>query len=147
LAISAHSVNVIVDQLYSRQIFDGVQYTHLCGLGTLDPGNLLTIIGPSKTESLSGFRLGAAFGSSQMIDRMEKLQAIVSLRAAGDCQAVLANWFAEPKGWMQQRIAAHQAIRDDIHAAFTAAGTRQHNGMLVQKSDRHRHGFPGLSGD
>lgn len=116
-----YNVNVIVDQLYSRQVFEEFDYTHLRGTGQMEPENLLTIIGPSKTESLSGFRLGVAFGSPRMIERMEKLQAIVSLRAAGYCQAVLANWFSEPEGWMKQRVAAHQAIRDDIDAAFTAA--------------------------
>ena len=46
---------VIVDQLYSRQIFEGCEYTHLRGLSLMPSENLLTIIGPSKTESLSGF--------------------------------------------------------------------------------------------
>ena len=116
-----HGVSVIADELYSRQIFDGREYTHLRGLGAMEPENLLTIIGPSKTESLSGFRLGVAFGSPAMIDRMEKLQAIVSLRAAGYCQAVFANWFSEPKGWMAERIARHQAIRDEIYAVLRVA--------------------------
>jgi aspartate/methionine/tyrosine aminotransferase len=116
-----YGVNVIADELYSRQIFDGREYTHLRGLGALNPDNLLTIIGPSKTESLSGFRLGAAFGSARMIERMEKLQAIVSLRAAGYCQAVFDNWFSEPQGWMTERVAAHQAIRDDIYRVLCAA--------------------------
>lgn len=39
----------------------------------MDNEDLVTIIGPSKTESMSGFRLGAAFGSRSMIQRMEKL--------------------------------------------------------------------------
>ena len=116
-----YGVKVIADELYSRQIFDGREFTHLRGLNTLDPDNLLTIIGPSKTESLSGFRLGVAYGSALMIERMEKLQAIVSLRAAGYCQAVFADWFSEPEGWMRQRIDAHRAIRDDIHALFCEA--------------------------
>lgn len=116
-----YNVNVIADELYSRQIFDRREYTHLHGLGVMDPANLLTIIGPSKTESLSGFRLGVAFGSAPMIDRMEKLQAIVSLRAAGYCQAVFANWFSEPEGWLSKRVALHQAIRDEIHAVLCEA--------------------------
>jgi len=116
-----YGVNVIVDELYARQIFEAHEYTHLRGLGAMDPGNLLTIMGPSKTESLSGFRLGVAFGSAAMVERMEKLQAIVSLRAAGYSQAVLANWFAEPSGWMAERVAMHQAIRDDIYNVLRAA--------------------------
>lgn len=108
-----YGVSVIVDQLYSRQIFDSRIYTHLCAQD-IQPENLITIIGPSKTESLSGYRLGVGFGSSKIITRMEKLQAIVSLRAAGYSQAVLNTWFNEPIGWMNDRISAHQSIRDDL---------------------------------
>jgi len=108
-----YGATVIVDQLYSRLIYAGERYTHLRA-SEIDPENVVTIMGPSKTESLSGYRLGAAFGSRAIIDRMEKLQAIVSLRAPGYCQAVLRTWFAEPGGWMEERIRQHQAIRDDV---------------------------------
>jgi len=117
----SYGVRVIDDELYARQIFDEREYTHLCGLAMMNPDNLLTIIGPSKTESLSGFRLGVAFGSPTMVDRMEQLQAIVSLRAAGYCQAVFSNWFSEPEGWMAERVALHQAIRDDLFAVLSEA--------------------------
>lgn len=108
-----YGVSLIVDELYSRQVFDHKIYTHLCAQAEV-PDNLITIIGPSKTESLSGFRLGAAFGSEAVIKRMEKLQAIVSLRCAGYCQAVFDKWFSEPEGFMEERIKEHQRIRDDI---------------------------------
>lgn len=83
---------------------------------------MVTIMGPSKTESLSGYRLGVAFGSSSIVERMEQLQAIVSLRAAGYNQAVLRGWFNEPSGWLVDRIGAHEAIRDDLVAVFRAGG-------------------------
>ena len=109
-----YGVTVIADELYSRQIFDERVYTHLRAMDAVEASNTITIIGPSKTESLSGFRLGVAIGSASIIDRMEKLQAIVSLRAAGYCQAAFNNWFSEPDGWMSARVAQHQAIRDDL---------------------------------
>ena len=112
-----YGVTVIADQLYSRQVFDGRPYTHLRAQKEV-PENLITILGPSKTESMSGFRLGVAFGSPVIITRMEKLQAIVSLRASGYNQAVLKNWFAEPEGWLADRIAQHQQIRDDLLAVL-----------------------------
>ena len=115
-----YGATVIVDQLYSRLLYNGESYTHLCAHEKA-PENTLTIMGPSKTESLSGFRLGVAFGNAELIERMERLQAIVSLRAAGYNQAALATWFNEPAGWMQNRIAAHEAIRDDLVALFRAA--------------------------
>jgi aspartate/methionine/tyrosine aminotransferase len=115
----AHGATVIVDQLYSRLLFPGSRYTHLRA-NPHAPDNLITIMGPSKTESLSGYRVGAAFGTPALIDRMEKLQAIVSLRAGGYSQAVLQTWFAEPPGWLQERIALHQSIRDALLARLRA---------------------------
>lgn len=51
---------------------------------------------------------------------MERLQAIVSLRAAGYNQAVLDTWFQEPAGWLENRIREHEAIRDDLLEIFNA---------------------------
>lgn len=110
---SRYAATVIVDQLYSRLLYSGVRYSHLRAAAA-DAENVVTIMGPSKTESLSGYRLGVAFGSKTVIARMEKLQAIVSLRAPGYSQAVLRGWFDEPQGWMEDRIRRHQAIRDDL---------------------------------
>ncbi|CAB3850667.1 Aspartate aminotransferase [Achromobacter mucicolens] len=115
-----HGAVVIVDQLYCRLRYSDVQYTHLRAISSGGAG-VVTIMGPSKTESLSGYRLGVAFGPSHLVERMEKLQAIVSLRAPGYCQAVLRTWFQEPEGWMQARIAQHQSIRDDLLSVFRAA--------------------------
>ncbi|GAA4334435.1 pyridoxal phosphate-dependent aminotransferase [Variovorax defluvii] len=114
-----YGATVVVDQLYSRLLYSDVRYSHLRA-SAIDADNVITIMGPSKTESLSGFRLGVAFGAARLIDRMEKLQAIVSLRAPGYCQAVLRTWFAEPSGWMADRIAKHQAIRDDLMKVLLA---------------------------
>lgn len=134
-----YGATIIVDELYSRQVFDGRTFTHLCAQNIVDPENVITIIGPSKTESLSGYRLGVAFGSAKIIDRMEKLQAIVSLRAGGYSQAVLKTWFAEPKGWMEERISAHQAIRDDLVAKFHAA-----EGFKVRSTEAGSYLFPAI---
>jgi len=131
-----YDATVIVDQLYSRLLYDGRSYTHLRAQD-ISPNNVLTIMGPSKTESLSGYRLGVAFGSAAIIDRMEKLQAIVSLRAPGYSQSVLKTWFAEPTGWMEKRIALHQAIRDDLLLRF-----RSVPGIKVRTTEAGSYIFP-----
>lgn len=127
---------VIVDQLYSRLLYDDRKYTHLRAMD-INPENVVTIMGPSKTESLSGYRLGVGFGSAKMIDRMEKLQAIVSLRAPGYSQAVLKTWFAEPQGWMQERIKQHQAIRDDLLSLFRGV-----EGVKIRTTEAGSYIFP-----
>ncbi|MDO5715982.1 MAG: pyridoxal phosphate-dependent aminotransferase [Tissierellia bacterium] len=135
---SIYDITLIVDELYSRQIFHGFSYYHLCAQN-VNPEKILTILGPSKTESLSGFRLGVAFGSSTIIDRMEKLQAIMCLRAAGYCQRVLERWFDEPKGWMDKRIAVHQKIRDDLLQIF-----QEVEGLQIRKTEAGSYIFPKL---
>lgn len=134
-----YGISVIADELYSRQIFEERTYTHLCAQNHMDPENLITIIGPSKTESLSGYRLGVAFGSSKIIDRMEKLQAIVSLRAGGYSQAVMKSWFAEPEGWMKERILQHQVIRDGLLTKLRAV-----DGIKVRTTEAGSYLFPQL---
>lgn len=110
-----YQATLIVDELYARQVYPGKSYTHLCALKEI-PENLITIIGPSKTESLSGYRLGVAFGTEEIIDRMEKLQAIMALRCSGYNQGVFRSWFHEPEGFMEARVQAHREIRDAILA-------------------------------
>ena len=129
---------VVVDQLYSRLMYPGTSFTHLRASGIADD-RCLTLLGPSKTESLSGFRVGVALGASHVIDRMEKLQALVSLRASGYSQAVLHSWFTEPPGWMDQRINEHQAIRDDLCARFRATP-----GVAVRPTEGGSYMFPQL---
>jgi aspartate/methionine/tyrosine aminotransferase len=130
-------VTVIADQLYSRLRYEGATYTHMRAT-ELPDSQVVTIMGPSKTESLSGYRLGVAFGSPAVIERMEKLQAIVSLRAPGYNQAVLRTWFNEPEGWMDERIVQHQAIRDELVQTFRGAG------MKVRIPQAGSYLFPGL---
>ena len=133
-----YGATLIVDELYSRQLFDGRSYTHLCAQAER-PDNLVTIIGPSKTESLRGYRLGVAFGSAALLERMEKLQAIVSLRAPGYCQAVFASWFAEPEGWLAARVAEHQDIRDSLLQKFRACP-----GVTARTTEAGSYLFPKL---
>lgn len=133
-----YGVTVIVDQLYSRMLYRGQLYTHLRA-SSIDADHVITIMGPSKTESLSGYRLGVAFGAGRLIDRMEKLQAIVSLRAPGYSQAVLRKWFAEDPGWLQDRIAKHEAIRDDLLRVLGAVP-----GLAVRPPQAGSYLFPRL---
>jgi len=133
-----YGVVVIVDQLYSRLLYDDRKYISLCGLN-FDPDKVITIMGPSKTESLSGYRLGVAFGSTRIIGRMEKLQAIVSLRAAGYNQSVLRIWLSEPNGWLAERIVQHQHIRDALLDRLGKV-----SGVTVRKPEAGSYVFPQL---
>jgi aspartate/methionine/tyrosine aminotransferase len=133
-----YHATVIVDELYSRLLYSGEKYTHLRAQ-PIGADQVITIIGPSKTESLSGYRLGVAFGAAHLVDRMEKLQAIVSLRAPGYSQAVLRTWFDEPAGWLEERTKQHEAIRDDLMKVF-----RSVPGLAIRTPQAGSYLFPRL---
>ena len=78
--------------------------TRICVRRRADADRIVTIMGPSKTESLSGYRLGVAFGAAHLIDRMEKLQAIVVAAGAGADSERAPGWFrSRPAGWPSAR--------------------------------------------
>ena len=107
----ARDLIVVVDQLYCRLLFTGTKYGHLCTY----PGmreRTITLLGPSKTESMSGYRVGVAVGPKPAIDTMEHVLAMTSLRAAGYAQQAMRHWLDGDEDWLGERIAAHEDLRD-----------------------------------
>jgi aspartate/methionine/tyrosine aminotransferase len=105
----------IVDQLYCRQLFEGAEFTHLGAL----PGmaqRTVTLVGPSKTESMSGYRVGVAVAPGPVIDTMERVLAMASLRTTAYAQQVLRHWLDDDGDWIARRTAEHQALRDPLVA-------------------------------
>jgi aspartate/methionine/tyrosine aminotransferase len=109
----------VVDQLYCRQLFDGADFTQLSAL----PGmaeRTVTLVGPSKTESMSGYRLGVAVAAPEVIDNMERVLAMASLRTTAYAQQVLRHWLDGDGDWVAERAARHQALRDRLVARLRA---------------------------
>ncbi len=106
-----HNFLAIADQLYARLVYGEESFTHMANL----PGmreRTITTLGPSKTESLSGYRLGVAVAPQRLIDDMEDVQSITALRAPSYAQHVLTHWLAEDSEYVAKRITEYQAIRD-----------------------------------
>jgi aspartate/methionine/tyrosine aminotransferase len=72
----------------------------------------VTLLGPSKTESMSGYRLGAAIGPGVVVEAMEQVISLASLRTAGYAQHALRHWMDDDDLWLDERTTEHQEIRD-----------------------------------
>jgi aspartate/methionine/tyrosine aminotransferase len=110
LAVS-HDTLVLLDGLYSRLVYDGLVYTHLASLPGMSE-RTISLAGPSKTESLSGFRIGVATGPRHIVDAMEDVQSVTALRAPAYAQHLLSRWIADDEEYVKLRVADYQELRD-----------------------------------
>ncbi len=107
----ANDFRVMVDQLYCRLVYDETPYRHLVA----EPGmadRTITLLGPSKTESLSGHRLGVVVAPEDVIDAVEQTLAVTSLRAPAYAQQLLRHWLVDDEEWVQERLVDLRALRE-----------------------------------
>jgi aspartate/methionine/tyrosine aminotransferase len=115
-----HELLVVIDELYSRLVYDGRPFVHL---GTLEgmAERTVTVLGPSKTESLSGYRLGVAVAPAATIDAMEDVLSVAALRAPAYAQWALVHWLVDDEEFLAQRISEYQRLRDMTVARLRAS--------------------------
>lgn len=116
---SAYDVPVLVDQLYCRLLYDNTAFHHLASLGDMDQ-RTVSLLGPSKTESLSGFRIGAALAPAPLVERMEDVLSVSALRAPAYAQHILGRWLADDIDYVEQRIGDYTKLRDMALELFAA---------------------------
>jgi aspartate/methionine/tyrosine aminotransferase len=106
-----HDALVLVDQLYSRLIFDGKPFYHLIG----QPGmkqRCITLLGPSKTESMSGYRIGVLVGPTPLVSAITELQGVMTIRAPAYSQHTIRRWLSDDAAFVDDRVRAYQTLRD-----------------------------------
>jgi hypothetical protein len=88
-----YDIPVLVDQLYCRLLYGGATFHHLAAVEGMED-RTVTLLGPSKTESLSGYRVGVAVAPAHLVNRMENVLSISALRAPAYAQHILPRWLA-----------------------------------------------------
>ena len=128
---SAYEVTVLVDELYSRLLHDGRRFPHLAA----EPGmfaHTVTLLEPSKTESLSGYRLGVVVVAPEIVSRV---QSIMALRAPGLRPAFLRNGNAAR--YHQAKfgpVGRYPHTRQDVYGIeFFAASEHSGEGVRFRK--------------
>jgi aspartate/methionine/tyrosine aminotransferase len=106
-----YGVFVVVDELYSRLVYDRRRFVHLIAAENLKE-QCVTVLGPSKTESMSGYRVGVAVGPAWLVDGMEDVLSVMAVRAPAYAQHTLRRWLAEDRTFVDRRVQEYQALRD-----------------------------------
>ena len=100
---AAHDFLVVVDELYCRLVYDETPFTHLAAEPEMDT-RTVTLLGGSKTESLTGYRVGAVVADAEIIDAIEQVIAFSALRAPAYSQHVLTGWLHEDDDFVRERV-------------------------------------------
>lgn len=112
-----YDVTVLIDSLYSRLLHNGHPYTHLASLPGMT-NRVITLLGPSKTESLSGYRLGVIVAPAHLIPRFENVLSIIALRAPAYAQHLLSHWLGKDQEWLNSLLPAFTNLRDITIKSF-----------------------------
>ena len=100
---AAHDFLVVVDELYCRLVYDETPFTHLAAEPEMST-RTVTLLGGSKTESLTGYRVGAVVADAEIIDAIEQVIAFSALRAPAYSQHVLTGWLHEDDDFVRERV-------------------------------------------
>lgn len=114
-----YDIRVVADELYSRLLYGNAQITHFAS----DPAafrRTVTLLGPSKTESLSGYRLGVVVGPAETMSAVEDVLSITALRAPAYAQNVLLPWLRSDSAWLHRRIEELDVLRQMTRRAFAS---------------------------
>ncbi|MEM7200997.1 MAG: aminotransferase class I/II-fold pyridoxal phosphate-dependent enzyme [Planctomycetota bacterium] len=112
-----YDVRVVADELYSRLLFGEAPFTHFA----TDPAafqRTVTLLGPSKTESLSGYRLGVVVGPGATMKAAEDVLSVTALRAPAYAQNVLLPWLRSDAAWLHDRLKEFDVLRQMTRQAF-----------------------------
>lgn len=112
-----YNVTVVVDELYSRLVYEETPFTHLAAQAGMKE-RTITLFGPSKTESLSGYRLGVVAAPAKVIKAIEDIQSITALRAPAYSQHVLVPWLHHDGLWIADRLKEFWKLRKITAQAF-----------------------------
>lgn len=130
---------VLVDELYARLVYTDAPLPHLVAqAGMAD--RCITMLGPSKTESLSGFRLGVVVAPADVVAAATQTLAITALRAPAYAQHLLTRWLRDDQEFLAERVKDLRALRD-----MTAERLRQVPGLELRVHDGTAYLFPDVS--
>jgi aspartate/methionine/tyrosine aminotransferase len=130
---------VVVDSLYCRLVYDDAPFEHLIARPGMQD-RCVTLLGPSKTESMSGYRVGVTVGPADVLEAIEPVLAAMSLRAPAYAQQLLVHWWNDDHAFVAGRIAELRELRE-----LSLSRLRQVSYLRVHSPQATAYLFPDVS--
>lgn len=116
-----HDLLVITDEIYEYIRYDGRQHIAPATIAGLKD-RTITIMGLSKTFSITGWRLGYAVAPEAMARTLSVVNDLLYVCAPTPLQYGAAAGFAAPDSFFDELQASYQRKRDRFCAALASAG-------------------------
>ena len=103
---------IIADDMYEHVLYDGRRFDTLAVVAPQVAARTLTVNGVSKTFAMTGWRLGYAAGSVELIRAMARMQGQSSLNPSSVSQAAAVAALNGPMDVVRSRCAEFEARRN-----------------------------------
>jgi len=112
--IAAEDIFIISDEIYDKLLYDGRDFSSMIELFPELKEKILVVNGMSKSYSMTGWRVGLGFASSEWIAKMTKIQSHTTSNVNTIAQYASAKALASPelKKIVKDRCQIYQERRD-----------------------------------
>lgn len=105
---------IIADDIYEKFVYDGTVFTSIASLGKEVQDQTVVVNGVSKTYSMTGWRIGYAAGSAEIMAAMDKIQTQNVSNPVSFCQKAAVEALVGPQDSVQKMIAEFDRRRKTI---------------------------------
>ncbi len=109
---------IILDEVYENLVYDGGRYASLLALAPELRSRLIVVNSISKTYAMTGWRLGYALGSTEVMDKVRSIMAKCSANPCSITQAATITALNGDHGYLKNWQESFSARRDKIIAAL-----------------------------
>jgi len=102
---------IVADDIYEKFVYDGTVFTSIASLGKEVQDQTVVINGVSKTYSMTGWRIGYAAGSADLIAAMDKEAAVEALAGPQDSVPKMVTEFDRRRKYIVQRLNAMPGVK------------------------------------
>ncbi|MBF0345530.1 MAG: pyridoxal phosphate-dependent aminotransferase [Nitrospirae bacterium] len=106
-----HNLYVISDEIYEKLLYDGLKHVSIASIDNEVKKRTIVINGLSKAYAMTGWRLGYAAGSADVIKAMENIQSQSTSNPTSFAQKGAVEALNGPQGFIEEMLQQFDARR------------------------------------
>lgn len=118
-----HDILVITDEIYEYIIYDSLKHKSIGSFDSMHD-RTITISGFSKTFSITGWRIGYAAATKELMDGIRKVHDYLTVCAPSILQYAILKAFTLGPSYFTQLIQRYQTNRDYLHSQLADLGMK-----------------------